>query len=87
MKALFIIVLCLLNTLLEAQNICLKGRLVDEHKNAVSSATVRCFIHDSVFVKGDISDMEMPQSSLSFHRIVSSALCSDLKSQLERWLL
>ena len=46
MKALFIIVLCLLNTLLEAQNICLKGRLVDEHKNAVSSATVRCFIHD-----------------------------------------
>ena len=56
MKALFIIVLCLLNTLLEAQNICLKGRLVDEHKNAVSSATVRCFIHDSVFVKGDISD-------------------------------
>lgn len=32
MKALFIIVLCLLNTLLEAQNICLKGRLVDEHK-------------------------------------------------------
>ena len=50
MKALFIIVLC---TLLEAQNICLKGRLVDEHKNAVSSATVRCFIHDSVFVKGD----------------------------------
>ena len=56
MKALFIIVLCLLNTLLEAQNICLKGRLVDEHKKAVSSATVRCFIHDSVFVKGDISD-------------------------------
>ena len=53
MKALFIIVLCLLNTLLEAQNICLKGRLVDEHKNAVSSATVRCFIHDSGFVKGD----------------------------------
>ena len=53
MKALFIIVLCLLNTLLEAQNICLKGRLVDEHKNAVASATVRCFIHDSVFVKGD----------------------------------
>lgn len=30
-----------------------EGRLVDEHKNAVSSATVRCFIHDSVFVKGD----------------------------------
>ena len=41
MKALFIIVLCLLNTLLEAQNICLKGRLVDEHKNAVDRKSTR----------------------------------------------
>ena len=36
MKALFIIVLCLLNTLLEAQNICLKGRLIHDYAIAKS---------------------------------------------------
>jgi hypothetical protein len=70
------------------------GQLIEGKVNEVIFAPLGEFwritfvsLGREILVKGDISDMEMPQSSLSFHRIVSSALCSDLKSQLERWLL
>ena len=57
MKLLNIIVLELMFCVtIVSQNIQLKGRIIDEQKQAIVSATVRCLTKDSTLVAGNVSN-------------------------------
>lgn len=55
----YILIYCLLLGLVssvEAQNIKIEGRLVNMQKEAIQDVTIRCFLKDSVFLKGVVSN-------------------------------
>lgn len=80
-------VLCLFSV--TAQNVQLKGRVIDESEETVVSATVRCLTKDSVLVNGNVSDgkgyfsLSVPQSKEAYMLIVSFIGYKDNISQVQ----
>lgn len=52
MKCIFTFIVCFFSSLLVAQNITVQGRLLGAKNENLIAATIRCYLLDTLFVKG-----------------------------------